>query len=225
MPRPLRLVPSDSSPASAALVQLAPRKHQIREAREAQILAAAEQVFARSGLVGATMAEIAEIAGVPKPNVHYYFGSKEGLYRAVLEHTLKDWLVPAERLSEHDHPREALSAYIRQKVQLTFDRPDASRVFANEILHGAPVLRPLLETDLRALVQAKAQVVQSWIDRGLMAEVDPVHLFFTIWASTQTYADFEAQIGAVLGAEAVGPQARDRALRHVESFVLRGCGL
>ena len=188
-------------------------------------MAAAEQVFSRAGLQGATVAEIAELAGVPKPNVHYYFGSKEGLYRAVLEHILHDWLVPAEQLSAADHPRDALRAYVRRKMQLTLERPDASRVFANEILHGAPVLAPLLRTELRAMVKAKALVVQGWIDQGLMAPVDPEHLFFTIWASTQTYADFDAQIVAVMGAEGKGTKAAERAARHVESLILRACGL
>lgn len=188
-------------------------------------MAAAEQVFSRAGLQGATVAEIAELAGVPKPNVHYYFGSKEGLYRAVLEHILHDWLVPAEQLSAADHPRDALRAYVRRKMQLTLERPDASRVFANEILHGAPVLAPLLRTELRAMVKAKALVVQGWIDQGLMAPVDPEHLFFTIWASTQTYADFDAQIVAVMGAEGKGKKAAERAARHVESLILRACGL
>ncbi len=201
------------------------RKQHIREAREAQILSAAERVFSRTGLQGATVAEIAELAGVPKPNVHYYFGSKEGLYRAVLEHILHDWLVPAERLSASDHPRDALRAYVRHKMQLALDRPDASRVFANEILHGAPVLGPMLRTELRAMVKAKAKVVQGWIDQGLMAPIDPEHLFFTIWASTQTYADFETQIDAVMGRQAHGPKAAERATRHVETVILRACGL
>jgi TetR/AcrR family transcriptional regulator len=93
------------------------------------------------------------------------------------------------------------------------------------LLHGAPVVKGLLATELRQLVREKAAVVQAWMDAGRMAPVDPVHLFFSIWAMTQTYADFDVQVCAVLDREALTPQDHDRATEHVVSLVLRGCGL
>jgi TetR/AcrR family transcriptional regulator len=197
----------------------------IRQANEALILFAAEKVFARAGFGGATMAAIAETSGLPKANLHYYFGSKDVLYRAVLARILNDWLVPTHGITVNAEPRAALEQYIRAKMALSAQRPDGSKVFANELLHGAAVVKALLTTELRQLVREKAAVVQAWIDAGHMAPVDPVHLFFSIWAMTQTYADFDVQVCAVLDREALTPQDHARATEHVVSLVLRGCGL
>lgn len=200
-------------------------KGQIRQANEARILAAAERVFAGAGFGGATMAAIAEEAGLPKANLHYYFGAKQDLYRAVLAQTLQDWLEPTHVIHATADPKTAIEAYIRAKMALAIERPHASRVFANELLHGAPVVKALLATDLRDLILTKAQVIAQWVRAGRMAPVDPVHLFFTIWAATQTYADFEVQVCAVLGHAELTPDDQVQATEHVVALLLRGCGL
>ena len=200
-------------------------KGQIRQTNEAHILAAAERVFAGAGFGGATMAAIAEAACLPKANLHYYFGSKQALYRAVLARTLQDWLVPTHGITPQADPGAAIEAYIRAKMALSEQRPHASRVFANELLHGAPMVKTLLGTELRELVLAKAAVIDGWIAAGRMAPVDSVHLFFTIWAATQTYADFGVQVSAVLGHQTLSTQDHARATEHVVSLILRGCGL
>lgn len=200
-------------------------KGRIRQAAEAGILKAAETVFARAGFGGATMAEIAARAGLPKANLHYYFRSKQALYRAVLLNILALWLSDTDRITEGADPREALSHYVRAKMRWTAERPDASRTFANELLHGAGEIGDILRTELRALVEAKARVIDAWIAQGRMAPVDSTHLFFTIWAATQTYADFESQVCAVLGTAHLDEAQLERATDHVLWFVLRGCGL
>ena len=197
----------------------------IRRANEALILSAAEKVFARAGFGGATMAAIAEASGLPKANLHYYFGSKEVLYRAVLAQILSDWLVPTHGITVDADPRTALEQYIRAKMELSAQRPDGSKVWANELLHGAPVVKELLATDLRQLTLEKAAVVQAWVDAKRIAPVDGMHLFFTIWAATQTYADFDVQVCAVMGQETLCPPDFARATEHAVSFILRGCGL
>jgi TetR/AcrR family transcriptional regulator len=200
-------------------------KGQIRQANEALILEAAERVFAGAGFGGATMAAIAEAAGLPKANLHYYFGSKQELYRTVLARTLDDWLVPTHGIRLDADPRTAIENYIRAKMALSAQRPHASKVFANELLHGAPVVKTLLATELREMVLAKAAVIEGWVREGRMAPVDPVHLFFTIWAATQTYADFDVQVSAVLGLPELNAPAHARATEHVVALLLRGCGL
>ena len=197
----------------------------IRQTNEALILSAAEKVFARAGFGGATMAAIAEASGLPKANLHYYFGSKDVLYRAVLARTLHDWLEPMQVIQAGAVPRAALEQYIRAKMAMAAQRPDGSKVFANELLHGAPVVQGLLAGELRDLVREKAAVIQGWVDAGQMAAVDPVHLFFTIWAATQTYADFDVQVCAVLGKRRLGAAEHERATEHVVALLLRGCGL
>ena len=193
-------------------------------AREA-ILGAAERVFARAGFVGATTAAIAAAAGLPKANLHYHFGAKRELYREVLARTLRDWLAPMDGLVPDADPRSALEAYIRAKMAMSASRPDASCVFANEVLHGAPVLGDLMRGELRKVVRQKAAVIEGWIADGRMAPVDATHLFFTIWAATQTYADFDVQVRAVLGRAKLTARDHRRAADHVVALVLRGCGL
>jgi TetR/AcrR family transcriptional regulator len=197
----------------------------IRQANEALILSAAEKVFARAGFGGATMAAMAEASGLPKANLHYYFGSKEVLYREVLARILNDWLLPTHGITVDADPKTALAQYIRAKMELSAQRPDGSKVWANELLHGAPVVKSLLATELRTLLLEKAAVVQAWVDAKRMAKVDGMHLFFTIWAATQTYADFDVQICAVLEQDALTPKDFERATEHVVSLILRGCGL
>ena len=197
----------------------------IRQTNEALILSAAEKVFARAGFGGATMAAMAEASGLPKANLHYYFGSKEVLYREVLARILNDWLLPTHGITVDADPKTALTQYIRAKMELSAQRPDGSKVWANELLHGAPVVKSLLATELRTLLLEKAAVVQAWVDAKRMAKVDGMHLFFTIWAATQTYADFDVQICAVLERDALTPKDFERATGHVVSLILRGCGL
>ncbi len=200
-------------------------KGRIRLSNEAGILHAAEQVFARAGFAGATMGEIAERAQIPKSNLHYYFRTKKEIYRAVLTNTLSLWLAETDSIREDNDPKHALSDYIRAKMKLSASHPDASRVFANEILHGATEIDDYLRADLRKLVDAKARVIERWIADGKMAPVDPRHLFFTIWAATQTYADFEPQVRAVLGVKRLGPRQMEAATVHLTTLLLRGCGL
>ena len=171
------------------------------------------------------MAAIALGSGLPKANLHYYFGSKEVLYRAVLAQILNDWLLPTGCITPNAEPRIAIEEYIRAKMALAKERPDGSKVFANELLHGAPVIKALLATELRELVLRKAGVIEGWVDAGQMADVDGVHLFFTIWAATQTYADFDVQVSAVLGRNKLTSKDHADATEHVVSLILRGCGL
>ena len=201
------------------------RKEHIRHAAVADILLAAEQVFARAGFSGATMAEIADRAGLPKANLHYYFRTKAALYRAVLDHTLTLWLAETDGIRRDAHPATALGDYIRAKMRLTATHPDASRVFANEMLHGAPQIGGYLRRELKTLIDEKSDVVEHWAEQGLIDRIDARHLFFTIWASTQTYADFQPQVCAVLGKPKLTRTELQRATEQLVRLILKGCGV
>jgi TetR/AcrR family transcriptional regulator len=198
----------------------------IRQASVDQILAAAEDVFARCGFEGATMAQLAAAAGLPKANLHYYFGTKERLYRAVLEGILAMWLEDAAAWITPDrHPAEGLAGYVRAKMAHSRTRPQASRIFAGELLRGAPRIMHYLGLELRRRVDALAPVIAGWSDAGLMDAIDPMHLVFCIWAMTQTYADFDVQIRAVLGKVALDDAEFAVATETVVTLVLKGCGV
>ncbi len=205
-------------------VSVAP-KGRIRRGNERKILKAAERVFAERGFAGATMNDIAAQARLPKANVHYYFGTKEDLYRTLLDDIIEEWLRPAGRLSADADPATALRAYIEAKMNVSRTRPEASKVFANEIIHGAEALSDFLSEDLRAVVEEKTAVFTTWIDRGLIAPIDPRHTLFMIWAITQHYADFDFQIRAVLNKRTLSREDWTYITDQVTSFVLRGFGL
>jgi TetR/AcrR family transcriptional regulator len=196
-----------------------------RLANEARILQAAEAVFATAGFAGARTAAIAKRAGVPKANLHYYFGTKEALYRRLLENILEVWLGMGDSIRPEADPAQAFAAYIAAKVEHSRRRPYASKVFANELLHGAPRLRAYLRHALRRWVAAKARVIDGWVAAGRMAPIETRHLFFVIWAMTQTYADFDVQVAAVLGRKRLAPRDYQAATALVTRLVLRGAGL
>jgi TetR/AcrR family transcriptional regulator len=200
-------------------------REQARAKIEAKILAAAEAVFAEHGFSGAAMSEIARRAGIPKPNLHYYCKTKEELYRRVLQRILDLWLGTADEITPDANPAQALAHYIAAKIDLARRRPLASRVFANEVIHGAPQIGEFLENELNDWVARKAKVIDGWVKAGKMQPVDPKHLFFMLWAATQTYADFAVQIAAVLGRKSLKPADYERAAQQTTEIVLRGLGL
>jgi TetR/AcrR family transcriptional regulator len=174
-------------------------RSRIQQRNRELILDAALEVFSLHGFRGATLDQIAEVAGLSKPNLLYYFPSKEAVHKVLLTGLLDTWLDPLRAMDPAGEPLEEIKAYVGRKLDLARDYPRESRLFANEILQGAPRMRDAIEGDLRALVAEKAQVLTRWMDEGRIARVDPVHLIFSIWALTQHYADFDVQVRAVLG--------------------------
>ena len=173
----------------------------IQEINRRIILEAALDVFSAYGFRGSTIDQIAEKSGMSKPNLLYYFKRKQDIYVAVLEETLEAWLQPLHDLDPSGDPVEELRRYITRKIEMSAKRPEASRLFANEILHGAPAIKSFLSTSLKKLVDEKASVIRQWVSEGRLAPIDPYHLIFMIWATTQHYADFDVQVRAILGAQ------------------------
>jgi len=173
------------------------KQTRIQAQNEARIVAAALDVFSTNGFKGSTVDQIAASAGMSKANILYYFNTKQDIYTAVLKRTLWVWLDPLKALDAKGDPIDELWKYTRQKLQLSRDAPHASRLFANEMLQGAPSISPFLNNDMKVLVEEKCQIIQDWIDKGKLAPIPPLHLLFLIWSSTQHYADFEPQIKAL----------------------------
>lgn len=171
----------------------------IQARNSAAILEAALDVFSQHGFRGATLDQIAEVAGLSKPNLLYYFPSKEAVHTALLSRLLDTWLDPLRAMNPEGEPLAEILAYVRRKLELSRDFPRESRLFANEILQGAPRIMPAIEGDLKPLVDASAAVLTRWMDEGRIARVPPHRLIFSIWALTQHYADFDVQVRAVLG--------------------------
>ena len=196
-----------------------------RDKHYSRILAAAQEEFALHGLNGTRMQAIADRAELPKANIHYYFRNKASLYLAVLDQILATWNNFFEDVSVADDPAEALDKFIRQKIRLSLEDPTASRLFANEIIRGAPHLSDYLKEVMRPWVEDRAAIIQAWIDAGKMPSTDPVLLIFMIWATTQHYADFQVQVLSILDK----PAYDEATFEHIADFasrtILAGCGL
>ncbi len=194
----------------------------IRKENERALLEAAEQIFAEQGYSGATTAAIARRAGVPKANLHYYFATKEGLYRAVVERVLNAWLAAAAPFDASDDPGEALAAYIGAKMDLARAMPLASRIWSAEIMRGAPMIQDFLDTTLTDWVASREKAVRRWIAAGRLKPIEPKVLFDMIWATTQQYANAAHEMATLNGGRPLDDAAFDRAKRQVIETIVSG---
>jgi TetR/AcrR family transcriptional regulator len=197
---------------------------QTRIQREKQdlILEAALEVFSLHGFRGATIDQIAEAAGMSKPNLLYYFAGKEEIHRRLFETMLDLWLDPLRALDNNGDPLAELRSYIRRKIEMARDFPRESRLFANEMLQGAPHTIDVLKGALKDLVDEKVHVIEGWMTDGRIARTDPYHLIFSIWATTQHYADFDVQVRSVLGRDRGGEGRYEDAARYLENLFMHG---
>ena len=199
------------------------RQNRRRES-EKLILQAAEKVFAEAGFGGATMQLIADMAGLPKANLHYYFPTKESLYRQVVQNIFQDWLKAADIFDAAPGPVEGLGAYIDAKMEISRRHPAGSKVWASEVMHRAPVIQDYLETTLVDWTEGRMAIINRWIDEGKMDPVDPRHLLYMLWATTQHYADFGHQIETLNGGEPLSDTQWEAAKASVKAIILRGIG-
>nr|WP_160154954.1 TetR/AcrR family transcriptional regulator [Microbulbifer sp. CAU 1566] len=196
----------------------------IREQNYKDILEAAKIIFAQYGYKGASMMSIANQAGLPKANIHYYFKSKSLLYAAVLEEIISEWNRSFE-VTEDDDPRDALESYILNKVRQSCENPLPSKLFATEIIAGAPYLDEYIRGNMRKWFRHKVEVINSWIAQGKIQPVDPEYLLFMIWSSSQHYGDFESQILKLLNKGEYDDTDIERIGRFVAEMILARCGL
>ncbi len=203
-------------------LKTATRRSKAVAAKRTAIVNAALALFSQFGLHGTTLDKVAEGADVSKTNLLYYYPSKEALYIAVLKDILDVWLAPLRALNNEQQPLEAIRDYIRLKLEVSRDHPQASRLFCMEMLQGAPLLKGELESSLRALVEEKSSVIDEWIRQGRLAPVQPDHLIFMLWAVTQHYADFATQVEAVTGRTLNDESFFRQTLENVQRMVIEG---
>ncbi len=198
------------------------KRSRIQIINQQKVLDAGTEVFAKYGSRGATIDQIAEMAGMSKPNLLYYFKSKKEIYLAVLEQTLNKWLQCLMEWQVTGSPEETITNYINKKFEFSRDHAAGSRVFANEILEGAPILKSLLGEELMRLVGEDTRVIKGWIKDDLIRPIEPIHLIFMIWAVTQHYADFSAQIETLTGKTLDDEKFYKQAKKTVTQIILNG---
>ena len=197
-------------------------KARIRDSAHARILEAAAEVFGRKGRRAATIAEIAERAAMPTATVHYYFGSKGALFDAVLEQVLSLWTRELEQLDSDVAPAAAIAAYIEAKMRVSFAHPAASRIVAGEVLQGGERLKSFLANEFAPRLRHRFAQIEHWQDAHLLRRLDPFHLFLAIWAATEFYANFSAEIVALQGEDALSPTRQAVMTASVIDLFLNG---
>lgn len=197
----------------------------IRKKNKALIFTSAKKEFVSYGFKGASIKRIAERANIPRANIHYYFKNKTDLYQQLLTNIIEVWNQDYDTLTVDQEPKEALSAYIRAKVMHSKNDPDSSRIFASELIHGAPVLAEYLNTEFKSWLQSKVEVIDTWVSKGLIDKVNPHHLLYLIWSSTQHYADFNVQVVAGLGKESMTEQDFEEVVASLTQIILKGSGI
>ena len=198
---------------------------QIRTDNRAKIIAIAEMEFAEFGYKGASIMNIAKRANMPRANVHYYFKSKLELYKKVLTDILQLWNQAFNQITPENDPADAIGAYIKAKVMYSKTNPLASKIFANEIIHGAPRINEYLNSDFRDWLRSKSAVIEQWIKQGKMDPVDPLFLIMLIWSATQHHADFSTQVNAVLDKKELTDQDFEDVANNLTHIILKGCGI
>ena len=201
------------------------KRGKIRDKNFELILTAARDEFAINGYSGASIQAIADRAGIAKANVHYYFKRKSNLYVAVLDRIVRLWNDNFDTIHEDDNPAEAIDSLIRKKVELSYSHPLSSKLFAMEVIQGAPHLRDYMRDELRPWVRQKAKVIESWIEQKKMKPIAPEHLIFLIWSSTQHYADFDVQVLTILNRAEYEREMIDNIDDFLSEVILRGVGL
>jgi TetR/AcrR family transcriptional regulator len=197
----------------------------IRQKNKTLIFDAAKTEFVTYGFKGASIKRIAERAGLPRANIHYYFDDKTDLYQQLLNQILDVWNARFDTFGESDDAKTALSTYIRAKVMYSKTDPEGSRLFASEIIHGAPHLKPYLDDEFKQWVKRKTRVIEAWVMQGKIKPVNPFHLLFLIWSATQHYADFSVQVTSAMDKPQLDEQDFEEVVKSLTSIILGGCGI
>ncbi len=193
-----------------------------RDKLENAILAAATRLFAECGFEGTSIAAVAERTGISKQNLLYYFPTKNSLYKRVLDDVLDDWLERMAHLADPGaEPADVLRAYVAAKLRFSHEQPWASRVYAMEVIGGAKFYGDQIRERVVPLLRRDIDVFERWMADGRIARVDATHLLFALWAMTQSYADFAAQMTLVLGRPELTGDDFEDAERLIGDMVVR----
>ncbi|MDE2789109.1 MAG: TetR family transcriptional regulator C-terminal domain-containing protein [Paracoccaceae bacterium] len=199
----------------------ASRRQQIRRS----ILDAAIIEFSRNGLEGTSTQAIADRAGLTKPQLHYYISSKEELYDEALQFIVAEWKHIFFMSTESDaDPAHVIVSYVTRKIRHAIERPEVARLFAREVARGATALSRHWD-DLAASVDQSTAIIQSWIDQGLIRELDPLIFQMNIWAATEYFAEHGAQARYLLGVSDGEALDADRLIRETAELFLARAGL
>lgn len=200
-------------------------QHNIRAHNQAIILHAAEEEFVLQSYRGATMQGIADRAGLPKANIHYYFKNKKNLYKVVLRSIIEEWNEGLITMTVDSDPKAVIEKFLRTKLHQAFVNPNRHKLFALEVIGGAPHLHDFMSTTMQEWALDKIEVMKTWHSQGKISIADPMQLLILIWATTQRYAEFETEIVGLMQKDTYDKEDEARAADFLVPFILRGCGI
>ena len=194
------------------------------EQTRARILAAAKAEFARVGLGGARVDSIAGLAGANKRMLYYYFGSKDELFRAVLE-AAYEHIRESEKalhLAEVD-PAEAIRRLVAFTWNYYLEHPEFLSLLNSANLHRAEHLKQ--STKVRRMHSPFVALIGDILERGRAAGhfrdgVDAVQLYISIAALAYFYLGNNYTLSAIFGRDLKAKKARDARLSHMTELVL-----
>ena len=194
-------------------------------ATQGKLLRAARREFARSGLAGARVDEIAARAGVNKQLVYHYFGDKDALYLAVLEWVYEEIRTQERKLNLEGLPPEQA---IRKLIESSFDHlaahPDFIVLLNDENRGGARHVRG--SKRLEAMHSPLVSLVSKILKQGVRAKtfrsgVDPVHLYISIAGLSYFFFSNTPTLSAIFGKDLSSQAARRARRRHVVDLVMQ----
>lgn len=200
-----------------------------RTARNAEqsrrrILEAAAKVFARSGLAGARVDEVAAVAGINKRMLYHYFGNKEGLYLAVLEDQVdRIYRHLAVVFEQSGSTLERIKRGIRTYFYLLAENETVVRLIGWENMAGGRYIRQILPRYLREALPVLRQALRQGIEEGLLRpDLDLNHLLLSIHALCLAYFTRRDLWAHLMGDGAFSPCGLEHSLQHITSLVLYG---
>jgi AcrR family transcriptional regulator len=197
---------------------------EIRKRNEQRILRAAADEFVKNGYKGTSVQAIADQVELPKANILYYFKSKKGLYLAVLEEILNLWNKGFSDDAATRSPADVIEQYIVGKMHYSRTHPKESKIFALELIHGGQNITDASELPMVKWTEGKRNIIQAWIEKGLIRPIEPLYLLFLIWGTTQFYADYDSEIHMIKGRPLTDSEFEE-ATQFVVDVVFAGLGL
>jgi TetR/AcrR family transcriptional regulator len=142
---------------------------------QGRLMTSAIALFARKGYAGTTVREIVEAAGVTKPALYYHFGSKEGIFLAMMAEATQEFeATAAMALETEGSARERILQYLDSMFVLILDHLDVMRVL-DAIYYGPPQGAPSFDFDAlhRRFIEVLGRLVSEGIDSGEFRPGDP----------------------------------------------------
>jgi len=188
------------------------------DARE-RILSAAESLFAVRGFEGVSTTQIAKVAGITQPLIHYHFKNKEALWKATISRLFsrlsEEFAAEVKTLQQKDD-RRYLIEMIRCYVSFVAKYPQYGQFIMREGVQESPRLQWMVDEWLKPMLNQFHVVYERGIDEGWMKEIPFPQLIMLITASASQFFSMAPLVKALYGVDSNCPE---QVLAHSDAVV------